>query len=540
MVKYLIIFLSLFYSLQVSSCDKGLSAFSKIIDRIFGKSDDVKVAAGARVKDIQKLKKISSGASPNAAKVDALTTKVLTDEGVLDLYKGLDSSQQKYLLTLTTSENPRNLRVVKFLSKSDPAEVQAYLKELPGPGMQNITSSVAKGIPDDQIFKILNLQRKATKFSLYEKFSKVDVDLINKNIFKGLEESMNLPKGSLKINGNGLLDYPDLAKLSASQMKELESVIDKLNRFKQAANRQDLDKFARYDELFKAFDITDPALKLSLKQQALGDFVVPLRKSWEVPTIIEPVENILGVSAKYDGGQLIIRAKDVPEDKLLLLDKAIDNYRQPTSLSKNLAEQEKQRRFLQAFESPQSVRESLGARKIYAPTSSKDLNYRAPNSDLPLEGWKKIDATSLNGKTTALSQTEIDEGFKRVIYRNTKEGRSILELRAPDGKVISREMIIARDPTDPGKGVTFFSYEDGKLSSKFKASLSSKNHMSTGHGCMSCHGAIDKLTGRIISSFSPKGTLRSLGDLEHEATKGLGNATTTGIKNFEEGAGAAP
>ena len=166
------------------------------------------------------------------------------------------------------------------------------------------------------------------------------------------------------------------------------------------------------------------------------------------------------------------------------------------------------------------------------PKFSNEINYRTRGlDDTPLPGWERIDATELNGKTMAFGQADIEKGYKRIIYRNNSEGRSVLELRDPKGNILSQEMIIARDPNDTTKGVVFFSYEDGRLSKTFKASLNG-GHSSTGHGCMACHGALDKATGRIISSFSPKGTNRSLGAAEHPSTKGLEKANSRTIKEF--------
>jgi len=535
-VRIFLIFLLFLAGFEAFSCEKGVKAVASVWSKFFGKADDAKVV-GASTRDVKKYKKIVS-TSPDSKKALALQEKILSDDGVLDFFKGLDKSNQNVVLRLSTSDNPVDKKIINFLSKADKTELNNYIKEIPGPGMERIRNKVLSGFPEDQIIKALSLEAKASRMSLYTKISKGEVELLNSNLLAKVEVDLGLPAGLLKTDTRGVLTLGDLSKVDPKKLDSLSDFISKFNNFKSNVNSNDLDKFSKYDELFEVLGIQDKALRLSLKQNALGDFVVPMRNSWEVPTIVEPVESILGVTTKYDGTNLIIKAKDVPEEQLRVLDKAINGFKETPDASvksKTLIEQARQKRFLEAFESPQSVRESLGVRKALAPTSADDLNYRIPNSDAPKVGWERIDVTNVNGKTSALSADEISEGYKRVIYRNNGEGRSIIELRDPSGKIISQEMIVARNPKDPGKGVAFFSYEDGKLSKTFRPNPRG-GHMDTGHGCMSCHGAMERATGKIVSSFLPNGTKRSLGSVQHPTGELLDKANSSTIKAFEEAA----
>lgn len=91
--------------------------------------------------------------------------------------------------------------------------------------------------------------------------------------------------------------------------------------------------------------------------------------------------------------------------------------------------------------------------------------------------------------------------------------------------------IEARDPKNPEKGVEFLTYENGRLSDKFKLHPSHRSHSNVGFGCMSCHGATTS-RGRQISSFAPLGTGTNQGSLVHPSVvdAGLESSTKTGRK----------
>ena len=360
--------LSLFiFAFEASACPEGASALSKFIGKLTGGTEEAK--------DLKHLRKLKAKGKPASfEKIHQLESKIIADSGLSKIAELPGNQNKDTILRLLTSENPADKKVIEFLKSARAEEAQAYLRGSPGPGLSNIIEKLNRGVPEDRVIKVLNVERKASSNSLYTKLTPDEVGDFNNKVIPAVEEQIGLSKGTLEVKASGGINLKSVDSLSADELGRVEYFLDNFNGFKNTANRAVSDgstsRFDKYDDLFKELNLTDDALKLSLKQIALGDFVVPMRNSWEVPAVKEPVEAILGVPVKYDGTNLIIKSSDIPEEKLLLLDKAIDNYNSVnTSQLKGASaiDQARQKAFLAAFETPDTVRDSLGARKALAP-----------------------------------------------------------------------------------------------------------------------------------------------------------------------------
>lgn len=330
-------------------------------------------------------------------------------------------------------------------------------------------------------------------------------NLLEKNLLGEIFPEKLFPSGSIRMNNQGTLIFSD--ELSENALSFLSKMKPTWNEAIQNADKAATSPAQRTRLLMQELGVQNNDLLVRLQRESFdGALHIPTRKdSWEEVATTELLRDVLGIKPEIDSSFLQVDPSVIPVEHLESLSKVQTKIKAlPTNLRPNQAAVQAQGILNDEFYTPELVRASLKDRAALVPTNASELSHRAGGDDWMVLDIEDLRAASSNPKTIGDLGPK---GTTRRVYRNTETGQSIVENINPDGSVHSMEMIVARDPQDPTKGVTFFNYEEGKLSNRFTNQSHGNNKV--GFDCMQCHGARKRnRPDEITSSFIPLGMSR--------------------------------
>ena len=484
--------------------------FSSISDLFGGKSA------------LEKLSDIRASGT-RGEELIAAEREALSENGLAPLIQafsdqqGTESRLRGTLLSLVEEESVASTQALHELQQL-PGEDLRYLISEGRLTPNDIVDNFKNGRPLDDLFATANrriateiVRPQLNRFNL----NAAEAALLSENLLPKVFPENIFPKGSLSVSQQGLLRIE--GEISDEALEFLKQMKPSWKSVLESADREARSPADRAAKLLKGFGIEDSSFLTELQRSSFqGDFQLLIREeSWESAFGDELFREVLGVDYIVKDGKYIVDPENIPDDLLEQF-----SYLEVRTGSATKSSQA-QTVFNELFYDPERVRSSLGSRSELVPDQVENLTHRSGNPD-----WQIIELEELQESANDPSKiTNLGPpGTVRRIYRNENLGQSIVENIRPDGSVDSVEMIVARDPSDPTRGVTFFSYEKGKLARQFKNN--SGAHKNTGFDCMVCHGArVRNNRSQMVSSFAPLGMANRIPaydpNIRHSTVKAL-------------------